>query len=115
MSCAPQLVYTILLLLLISQYVQRDGWMWFLLFQSTYTAVVFGVRQTFPGFVARSAKLNMFKTAKPILFGTEVIHVFGLGVLWNHYHSVGAAYDIFYPVLLTLKITEAVALSMVTK
>jgi len=107
-------VYAILVLLLISQYTKKDGWMWFLLLQATYTSVVFGVRQVFPGFVARTANLNMFKSAKPVLFATEVVHVFVLGMQWNHYHSIGAAFDIFFPILLTLKVMEAIALSLVT-
>jgi hypothetical protein len=109
-----QVVYTILVMLLISKYTKDDGGVWFILIQSAFTAGVFTVRQLFPGFVDRAADLGSVKAARPIVFLSEPIAVFMIGVLYEKYRAQKASFDFIFPTLLALKAIECLAFSEVT-
>lgn len=109
------IVYTVMVLVLINQYTRYDSGMWFLLLSATYTAIVFAVREVFPGFVVKTAHLNMFKAIKPSVFALETVHVFVLGMLWVVYHDQGSSFSVFFPLMLTLKLFEAIALGLVSR
>lgn len=108
------IVYTSLVLLLLLQYTWHDGGMWFLLLQSMYTAGALAIRQLFPGFIKRTAHLNVFKAVKPLVYALEGVHVFVLGILWTTYHSRGATYSLFFPVMMFFKCLELIAFGMVS-
>lgn len=102
------------MLLLISKYTRDDGGVWFILIQSAFTAGVFTVRQLFPGFVDRASNLGSVKAARPLVFISEPISVFMIGVLYEKYSQQKASFDFIFPTLLTLKAIECLAFSEVS-
>lgn len=107
-------MYTILVLLLLAKYTREDGIVWFILFQSAFTAAAFSIRQIFPAFVERAGDLGVVKATRPLVFVLEPISVFLLGTRWEKYHGQGASFDFIFATLLALKAMECLAFSEVT-
>jgi hypothetical protein len=109
-----QVVYTILVVLLISKYTRTDGGAWFILFQAAYVALVFVLRQLFPEFVDRAKDIGAIRAARPLVAGTEPIALYVLGTMGEKYSEQGAAFDFIFWVLLGLNVLKYVAFSEVT-
>ena len=107
------LAYTVSLLLLLFEFTRYDGRVWFLLLQSTFTAVVLAVWKLFPSFVEKGAPLPLFRAIRPLVFVLEGIHVFMLGLLWEYYRNIGATFKVFFPSMMFFKCIELAALAMV--
>mgnify|MGYP007030708018 FL=1 len=78
------------------------------------TGLAIGIYLNFKEHVAENADLGIVRYTKPLLYASEVVVLFSLGHLYNHYATQGAAFTFIFLFLLFMKLLAAVAFSYIT-
>lgn len=103
----------VLLFFILAYFSLENGLTWFVFMQSLLVAIVLVARHNVPGIAESASNVPLFRYIKPVVSGTEILHVWALGAVWTKLHDDRADYAPIYLVLLAIKIAEAVALAFV--